>query len=558
MGKLAKGGKFSLATSVGIQALFGPKASSGAAAGSVSFGAAAGSASSKPPVAEEEAAPPSAADTLGVVPYELLPACVPLVPRGRGRGQGKRAAKAKAAPKAKSRVQLLAVAAQPKPQRAKDEPRSPSPSQPPHGQPAPRSPLPSQPPPGQPAPRSPTPSQPPPGQPTPRSPTRSRSPQRGGGSSVDVRPSLQAGGSGIVAAPPLPPPDPICCKCRLPLDVLNVQITGKKQGCWKCNRCNAKHVALVRVFGSWPPQQFRAFSEEEQAEFWREPAMGSGAVRRQTVEFFKKRRIEKTLTSTGGRYLPLSVYERLGYDIEAIRDNCTDTQHDDMLGTLYRVTSTLVEKVTEEQWEKEFLMSLTGKPKKKVNATLPDEPQVLSSQCSSTTTTSSSSSSSKRVRRKGKKDKTGKNDKKDKKDKADKADKKDAATGIKEMKKKMEAEKKKSREEAKARQRALADARKVKTDCAKVIAKISPLLCEWMSISKDAAFDHVPSFAKKKAKDSVRPLEKLDAEAHGKLDQESPTTLSVQLCDVADMCTQMRAALNLVREMIQAARRHVL
>ena len=39
----------------------------------------------------------------------------------------------------------------------------------------------------------------------------------------------------------------------------------------------------------------------------------------------------------GGEYLPLSVYEKRGFDVEAIRQKCTDTEEHPILGTTYRV-----------------------------------------------------------------------------------------------------------------------------------------------------------------------------------------------------------------------------
>ena len=39
----------------------------------------------------------------------------------------------------------------------------------------------------------------------------------------------------------------------------------------------------------------------------------------------------------GGEYLPLSVYEKRGFDIDAIREKCTDTEEHPVLGTAYTV-----------------------------------------------------------------------------------------------------------------------------------------------------------------------------------------------------------------------------
>ena len=42
----------------------------------------------------------------------------------------------------------------------------------------------------------------------------------------------------------------------------------------------------------------------------------------------------------GGEYLPLSVYGKRGFDVEAIRQKCKDTKEHPILGTLYSIRST--------------------------------------------------------------------------------------------------------------------------------------------------------------------------------------------------------------------------
>ncbi len=58
-----------------------------------------------------------------------------------------------------------------------------------------------------------------------------------------------------------------------------------------------------------------------------------------------------------GKYLPLSVYERQGFNIKDIEQNCTDTKEDEVLGTTYCVKITSKE---EGEIEKEVRKDITS------------------------------------------------------------------------------------------------------------------------------------------------------------------------------------------------------
>ena len=47
----------------------------------------------------------------------------------------------------------------------------------------------------------------------------------------------------------------------------------------------------------------------------------------------------------GGEYLPLSVYGKRGFDVEAIRQKCKDTKKHPIWDTLYCIRSTFSKKI---------------------------------------------------------------------------------------------------------------------------------------------------------------------------------------------------------------------
>ena len=150
---------------------------------------------------------------------------------------------------------------------------------------------------------------------------------------------------------------PRCSKCRQEVDVLRVQLTGKKQGVWKCNKCNTKHVQLVRIFGGWPSQAFKDLSEAEQEAFWAATTSSAAEVQQQVQEFMKKRRVEMAESDIGGTYLPLSVYKMQGYDTEAIEANCKDKREHSVLGMTYKVKLESEHHSAREELEREQVLA---------------------------------------------------------------------------------------------------------------------------------------------------------------------------------------------------------
>ena len=137
-------------------------------------------------------------------------------------------------------------------------------------------------------------------------------------------------------------PDVRCGRCKGPLDMVRAVISGKSAGSWRCHKCNTKGVQLSRLPG-WGDFQatLKAFSPEQRAAFWKGTHQEAGPdglgrfLNEQTAMI--SRHAETNSAKTGGTYLPLSVYERRGFDVDAIRRHCRDKRMHPVLGMVYRV-----------------------------------------------------------------------------------------------------------------------------------------------------------------------------------------------------------------------------
>ena len=151
---------------------------------------------------------------------------------------------------------------------------------------------------------------------------------------------------------------PLCGKCKSPVDVLKARVTGKKNGCWTCNKCACRYTQLHRQWGGWPPAEFESFSAEERKDFWL--AIGACTKKedqeRCVLEKLGKKITETRMAGAGGKYLPLSVYGAKGFDTEAIRKGCTDKKPHPLFGEVYRVEIEYQNKETMEQKIREAIL----------------------------------------------------------------------------------------------------------------------------------------------------------------------------------------------------------
>jgi hypothetical protein len=95
---------------------------------------------------------------------------------------------------------------------------------------------------------------------------------------------------------------------------------------------------MYRIYGTSKPHFLNDFSDEDKQQFWKQlKASASKDVIERTLETMRTAKVEKDLWKAGGDYLPLSRWQALGFDVDKIRDKCTDKKEHPILGMTYRV-----------------------------------------------------------------------------------------------------------------------------------------------------------------------------------------------------------------------------
>ena len=113
-----------------------------------------------------------------------------------------------------------------------------------------------------------------------------------------------------------------CRRCGIEVLITETIVRGPKE-CW-CRACNSLYVMLKRNM-KWPPAEFSALDEGAQSRFWRECAEDKGSSTKFSYssvrDIFKRCIVEETVmlrkVEVGGTYLPISVYKKRGYNIDA-------------------------------------------------------------------------------------------------------------------------------------------------------------------------------------------------------------------------------------------------
>ena len=94
---------------------------------------------------------------------------------------------------------------------------------------------------------------------------------------------------------------------------------------WRCSGCHVKTTQLYRQFGKWPTTEFEALQEDVKQAFMASliGMDGPGAVAKAT-ELFETYRVDEEVYKDGGDYLPLSVWEKQGWDISRVAEFSPD------------------------------------------------------------------------------------------------------------------------------------------------------------------------------------------------------------------------------------------
>ena len=159
---------------------------------------------------------------------------------------------------------------------------------------------------------------------------------------------------------------PLCSRCRCEVDPFRSQVRSKVAGLYVCNNCHSKCVLISRNWGANVLNQFKEMSEDEQVAFWQSigTLQNYHQVKEQIADTLARRRCDRLIAASGGKWLPLSVWAQQGFNAADIEARCTDTMQHPVLGLCYRVSITSLDRSSVlEQARTQVLESLSIKPR---------------------------------------------------------------------------------------------------------------------------------------------------------------------------------------------------
>jgi len=156
---------------------------------------------------------------------------------------------------------------------------------------------------------------------------------------------------------------PLCAKCGSEVDPFRAQIKKKARPSltWICNVCNSRMASLCRHFGRWPVAEFQELSKEEQDAFYRDirlDDMNLKQIESTLLDRVTKKRSDSVEASVSGEWLPLSVWQSRGFNVDDIQRNASgvNIKRHPMLGTVYRVPIASLSRRTIETREREAIL----------------------------------------------------------------------------------------------------------------------------------------------------------------------------------------------------------
>ena len=125
--------------------------------------------------------------------------------------------------------------------------------------------------------------------------------------------------------------DVFCSVCGAQCDLTSVRTKSKQAGTWQCKACDTTFVQLCRM-GADPtdaPQEFFAAAREK----------GMKETKELWEQFSNKFKQRTDIYEHGGKFLPLSVWEKKGFPIDVIEKGSRpeDVEPHIMFGRVYRV-----------------------------------------------------------------------------------------------------------------------------------------------------------------------------------------------------------------------------
>ena len=138
-----------------------------------------------------------------------------------------------------------------------------------------------------------------------------------------------------------------CSKCTLECECAD------SIGTIVCKKCLSKRVLFIKMFDYWPIKPFTELSVENQIAVWQADNT-QVALNDALVDALSTQRINQELCEEGGSYLPVSVYEKMGYETDTLETTCPKKWDVELKEWTYKKTVTteskrdITKNVTEE------------------------------------------------------------------------------------------------------------------------------------------------------------------------------------------------------------------
>ena len=364
-----------------------------------------------------------------------------------------------------------------------------------------------------------------------------------------------------------------CTKCGYTVDplVLGTRVVRKSPPSFCCSKCNSKTVMLSRMFGSWPPEEFKGIDDATMQKFFATPVADKDSLQKAVEDTLVSRLVESQIAEDSGPYLPLATWADAPYhfDPAEIRAKAPMRMHH-ILGETYQVKIVTTGERKQRDVVRETMAKLMGRvsglpssstelPAIKADADADAEgagdDEGGDDKASSKSSSSSSSSSSSTD---GRRKKTNKNSTKSKKSKKPAKKHKKAQSSKKSRRaaqKDKDRQKKAAKEEAAAEKAEKARVLRLKTECSKVLGKITPVTMQLDQILKDKVCSQIPSVVLKKSQDVLATLTAYEKETKDKLKVKCPLDLTFTMDSVLSLCKEATMHKNHLTILIDSVRK---
>jgi hypothetical protein len=348
------------------------------------------------------------------------------------------------------------------------------------------------------------------------------------------------------------------------------RLIRKTPAVWQCGSCSSKHVMLSRIFGTFPLPDFVALTDAEQSAFWKEAPTDMQGLKKAITETLTSSMMERTESGTSGKYLPLEVYAKKGFDTVAIEHGCNMKMHP-VIGKTYRLD---IDNVAWTKIREKCRRQVLEMIDRKSNKPLPDIPDPKPANIEDTGDTSESSDGdkkhdkkhSKKDKKHGKKHSKGKTHKHDKHKKDGKNKKhnrhsKKAKKGGSGKKRKSSSSSsastessssdgnaKKRQVEAQKEEQTLQ--KKVQADATRVLAKVRPIINNVAELKREEHFGDMPKTIAKKMEAELENLINFEKDAREKIGGTA-TSLNFNMDDVAKASKAIIESISTVKTMLK-------